>query len=1247
MATSNQKPVKTVTINYVDPAPGQSTQLEIINDPGGNVGEVQFKTTGGLFGGSNAFVWNNTTSNLGVRGNLSVTGNIYGNISASSTNLKIKGGVSGDVLVTDGTGNLTWTSLQDAGGYGNSEVANYLPTYTGNLNGGNANLGNAVTANYFIGALYGTANLATFATTANSVALANVSDIGNIANINLTGSNSNILYGNGVFAPVGSANTGNWGFLNDTMYSLSGGEINNGDTVSGSTSGLILPENGNTTVRAALYNTYGNVQIQVANLGVSPATSIWEFGSDGALTVPGIITKANTVQLTSGGAVNSAAVIASGDHGRVTLRTDDGTTNKDWYFNIDGTTTFPNNTLKTLNGTDAAIPSTVGTAGSPLIISAGTGGIAATSLNAGDGGNLTIKAGDAGSDIGNPSWGAIGGTLVLRGGNSTMPFNGSNVEIHSGNSASSPGEISLHTGINQWTFDATGNLTVPGSLINDTSIVLSAPAVFNICTIATAGSGYNTGSSLKATTGGSGTGMTVGIGYGLSDQLTSVTVVNPGAGYVNGDVITVSEGTGGTFVLTKYNQLADQTNNNTVQTNITFANNTLTLPIYGEIIAPGNITANNIGNITPINLDGSNSNVLYGNGVFAPPGGAVISNGTSYANVVASNGNVVIGVDNDNMTWTFATDRKIYGLLDEDVQIVAVDDGAGVGVRQVIVDNSLNELSRTRLEESDYYIQFDLNGSANSWRFDSGSLRPPAGGVFEQYNSNIRMYAMDAGANPVASLQSVSNQNDPNIFTTIDATTTGANISVYNGGSNGGTGYTWKFANDGLLTLPSNNVVIGSLLGATVMLGNSAVVGVASQGNSGSTLLQWSDDISNTSAVSAIYINGPGANTGDIQVLTGSAGLGANIWTFGADGNLSLPGGGSVDGSDYDVTVAAGDDGSSTYGHVTLKTNGPLGVNEFYMNSLGELNLPRNGVIQETVITHEIWGTTTTALTLVPGGATNGTQRLEIYGTGNVADGDHIHITAGVGGATDLYLGNDLQYVSIGTTGEIDIQSRQGTNSPSPGTPATAGSPIFISAGDAGNNGGNTVDGAFGGDIVLSAGSSTDGLGGEITLVSGNGTTGRGSITLSTTGGDGYWDFDNSGNLNLPTVSLGTGLSEQTKIRSQRKIIPSNYYSIDIQNGIATVVYTATANNIMTLKGTFTIQHDALGYEMFDLSASRDLTGNVYYAITNRIKPPTITDTTAIVDLNGSNVLQVTFTLNSGSLSAFVKYDTTEFGTSI
>jgi hypothetical protein len=254
-------------------------------------------------------------------------------------------------------------------------------------------------------------------------------------------------------------------------------------------------------------------------------------------------------------------------------------------------------------------------------------------------------------------------------------------------------------------------------------------------------------------------------------------------------------------------------------------------------------------NLIPITSDGGfttsgniEGNYFIGNGsqltgISGGGGGAAISNGTSYANVVASNGNVVIGVDDDNMTWTFATDRKIYGLLDEDVIIVAVDDGNDSSVRQQVVDDNLDTLSETRLEPGDFYIQFDLDGGGNSWRFDNGSLRPPDGGAFEQFDGNIRMYAMNAGSNPVASLQSVSNQNDPNIFSTFDATTTGANISVYNGGSNGGVGYTWQFGNNGALTLPG-----------------------------GSTIDQTSNVSTN------INVNG-------------------NAWAFGVNGDLTVPGG--------------------------------------------------------------------------------------------------------------------------------------------------------------------------------------------------------------------------------------------------------------------------------------------------------------------------------------------------------------------
>jgi hypothetical protein len=79
------------------------------------------------------------------------------------------------------------------------------------------------------------------------------------------------------------------------------------------------------------------------------------------------------------------------------------------------------------------------------------------------------------------------------------------------------------------------------------------------------------------------------------------------------------------------------------------------------------------------------------------------------------------------------------------------------------------------------------------------------------------------------------------------------------------------------------------------------------------------------------------------------------------------------------------------------------------------------------------------------------------------------------------------------------------------------------------------------------------------------------------------------------------------------------------------------------MKVTVQVQHAGLGFEMFDVSAT--YTGsNTYYSVSNRLKPPTITDTTVLVDLNGSNIMQITLTINSGAKPAWITYDATEFG---
>jgi len=149
-----------------------------------------------------------------------------------------------------------------------------------------------------------------------------------------------------------------------------------------------------------------------------------------------------------------------------------------------------------------------------------------------------------------------------------------------------------------------------------------------------------------------------------------------------------------------------------------------------------------------------------------------------------------------------------------------------------------------------------------------------------------------------------------------------------------------------------------------------------------------------------------------------------STWTFNDEGKFVLPGGGCVIGNTYDVNILSGNDGSSAYGDVNITTNNPFSTSTWSFGTMGELTLPGGGEITSNQITNEVFGTTTTSLTLVPGGATEAGQRLEIYATVG-GEGNHLHLTAGES-PTALYLGNDSQYVRLGSTGEIEVSAQNG-----------------------------------------------------------------------------------------------------------------------------------------------------------------------------------------------------------------------------
>jgi hypothetical protein len=61
------------------------------------------------------------------------------------------------------------------------------------------------------------------------------------------------------------------------------------------------------------------------------------------------------------------------------------------------------------------------------------------------------------------------------------------------------------------------------------------------------------------------------------------------------------------------------------------------------------------------------------------------------------------------------------------------------------------------------------------------------------------------------------------------------------------------------------------------------------------------------------------------------------------------------------------------------------------------------------------------AVEIKPGGASTATQLLKIYPTVPSPDGNHIHITSGDLLVTDLFLGNDYQFVQIAVDGKVCI----------------------------------------------------------------------------------------------------------------------------------------------------------------------------------------------------------------------------------
>jgi hypothetical protein len=357
----------------------------------------------------------------------------------------------------------------------------------------------------------------------------------------------------------------------------------------------------------------------------------------------------------------------------------------------------------------------------------------------------------------------------------------------------------------------------------------------------------------------------------------------------------------------------------------------------------------------------------------------------------------------------------------------------------------------------------------------------------------------------------------------------------------------------------------------------------------------------------------------DVYTFTSNAPAYSNVVLSG--GNITLPGGGSIDGSDYDVDITAGNDGASTFGHISFTANGPNGLNSFTYNSLGEITVSTAGAndgLIKWVGNSSGDGGGYTTMTMVPDTTREGTDQYIILDPTGGEPG-HIHIRAGgtqdASGA-DLYLGGELTAVRVSDTSGIVTVRTTNIGDPNitmdwsfqpdgnlyfpgignnrigesePGLVVTSDNSVVLQANNSGNI--NEIkEWTFGTDgvVTLPNGMSieSDGAPGVNAVVTIGGNDTRISIyndgappglyiTANATGTAQQWVFGPDGDLTFPDGSFQTTAYTGGGGGTGNALVNGGY-TVALQ-----------ANGVLTLGGTATISNAS---EEFRLWADNDIT---------------------------------------------------------
>lgn len=763
-----------------------------------------------------------TVSNASGTVNFSNTANVT---LGAVGNLHIAGGTAGQLLSTNGNGTLSWASDTTTYGNSNvvtllSAFGSNTITTTGNVSVGNI-IGNGQALTNIAGAnvsgTVGNANLAQYLNVSdvnnnfsyhvvlsagsgdkslhidaddnlqynpadgtltatrvdatyvladlqfsNGYPAANVTGLGNIATINLTGSTSNVLYGNGVFAAVtGGANTGNVTF-NDINIIGTGNlklqpvsansesldiYLTAADDIHIAGSGNIILGTDEQANVAVLTN--GNVAIQAGNVS---GTQTWNFGTDGNLTLPGnLVIAGNTsvfgtnraliqpaddlplIALSSGanGAVSSvwvedignvgtsniAAVYANPTVGsgivRIVVGQNGGNTGPNlWDFNANGTLTFPGTPRidTSTNNFEVQAAEAINFEANAVVNIYTDAGNNAFQWQFGDDGNLTLPGDIVGTANANFTIYSNAAAHEFIFGDDGTFYAPDNVVLGGTSIYIGPGANTL-TGIEHEVFIASSNnFAYVQAVVNNVSDNGSADWV------ALGAKGNDTGGQASL-------GFT---SSGFADA--NYTITNNGDGYVFVQSYAPGQtllGGGGNLVLATGNQ-------GTTKDIIFGTGGFLSSNIFGRISHANNSLELSRAGATITFPDATEQNTAWTGSV------TTIANGNSNVNIATSNGNIVItsagtnGWNFDstgNLTIPGSSGGFIKTVSNASIGIAAVDNGTNNPAQLLSMTNAGAATSIISAYATNATIQTNATGTLNTWQFDNaGNLTLPTGG---------------------------------------------------------------------------------------------------------------------------------------------------------------------------------------------------------------------------------------------------------------------------------------------------------------------------------------------------------------------------------------------------------------------------------------------------------------------------------------------------------------------------------------